>query len=267
MSRFEQVDRSNNYTITWGSQGIGGSGKTHFLLTAPDPIYVFLFDPRGVHPLAQQDAFKHKDIRLVSYDFSHIGKIKDTSHTAGTKDDKTGAMRAEFANEMLEQFLEDWEDAKKNARTVGWDKEDHVWEMLRYARLEAVSGKPASYYELNLEYRNWFSDAANAGINFGVIRGMKEIWGARPDPRGGPDKPYATGELGPRGHKEVEELVQVYLHHEWDEESRNFKVRFHDKCRVGNARELLGTTHSNLTFQELGMLLYPETEDTPEVWE
>jgi hypothetical protein len=36
---------------------------------------------------------------------------------------------------------------------------------------------------------------------------------------------------------------------------------------VGNARQFLGKTFSNLSFQELGMMLYPETEDTPEVWE
>jgi hypothetical protein len=198
-SRFKPVDRSNNYTISWASEGVGGSGKSHFLLTAPDPIYVFLFDPKGIQPLAQQDAFKHKDIRIVEYDFSRIGRIK------GETDEKTDALRATFANDMLEQFLEDWEDAKQNARTSGWDKEDHVWEMLRYARLEAVSGKPASYYELNTEYRAWFTEASNAGMNFGVLRGMKERWGARLDPRSGVEKPYSTGELEPRGMKEVPE--------------------------------------------------------------
>lgn len=255
MSGFTQVDRSNNYCISWASEGVGGSGKSHFLLTAPDPIYVQLFDPKGIQPLAQQPGFKKKDIRIKEYNFANIGKYKDD-------DDK-----AKFANDMLEEFLEDWDDLKKNARTGGWDKEDHVWEMLRFARLEGVSGKPASYYELNTEYRSWFSDAANAGINFGVLRGMKEKWGSRPNPRTGIDQPFATGEFDARGMKEVPELVQVVFRHAWDEEARQFTMTFHEKCRVGNARDFLGKTFSNLSFQELGMMLYPETEETPEVWE
>jgi hypothetical protein len=254
MSRFEQVDRSEDYSLTWASEGPGGSGKSHFLLTAPAPIYVFLFDPKGIQPLAKQDGFKDKDIRVVQYDFSRISKLKENE-------------RGDFAKDMLDQFLEDWDDAKKNARTVGWDKEDHVWEMLRYARLDAVSGKPASYYELNLEYRNWFSDAANANINFGVIRGMKEKWGVRPNPRTGADQPYSTGEYEGRGQKEVPELVQVVFRHAFNNDTSNFEMTFHEKCRVGNARQFLGKTFSNLSFQEVGMMLYPETEDTPEVWE
>jgi len=253
--RFKKVELSNDYSIQWGSQGVGGSGKTHFLLTAPAPIYIFLFDPQGVQPLYRNPLFKGKDIRLVEYDFSKIGRMKD--------DDE----KAKFANDMLEEFLEDYDTALNGARTIGWDKEDHVWEMLRYARLEACSGKPASYYELNLEYRDWFSRAANSGVNFGVLRGMKEKWGARPDPRGGPDKPFATGTLEARGQKEVPELVQVYFNHEWNNDERKFQMTFHEKCRVGNAQDYLGKTFSNLTFPELGMMLYPETEDTPEVWE
>lgn len=250
--RFEQVSRDERYRIIGGSQGPGGSGKTHFWLTAPEPIAVMLFDPIGLEGLVSQPLFHDKDIRVIEYDFNP-GKVK--------QDD-----RAQKATDALNQFLEDWQTALKLARTIIWDKEDHIWEMLRYARLEAVSGAPATYYELNLEYRGWFQDAANAGVNLGVIRGMKEKWGSRPNPKTGAMQGYATGEMEARGMKEVPELVQVYLDHKWEQERKAFITTIHEKCRIGNATEMIGTEHENLDFQTLAFLLYPETIDTPEVW-
>jgi hypothetical protein len=235
------------YNILWASQGIGGSGKSHLLLTAPEPIFVHLFDPDGLGPLLKKDEFKKRDIRWHFYNFQP-GKLAVEDRPKAAKD-------------ALELFLENQQLALGKARTIGWDKEDHVYEMLRYARLEAYTDRPSSYYELNLEYRGWFADAAEAGVNLGVIRGMKEKWGLNHL-----DKPTALGELTPRGQKEVNELVQVVLDHRWDEEERCFYARIHEKCRVGNASELLGKELKNPDFMSLAFALYPETIDTPEVW-
>lgn len=255
--RFEQVDREERYRILWASQGPGGSGKTHFGLTAPEPIAVHLFDPDGLEGLVRQDAFKDKDIRVIQYDFEP-GKLSEADRPAAAKD-------------ALDRFEEDYATALGIARTVLWDKEDYVWEMLRYAKLEAVSGAPATYYELNSKYRSWLADAAHSGVNLGLIRGMREIWGQRPKANGGL-QPFATGKYEARGMKEVPELVQVYLDHRWDNEQRQFVVTIgpdidgFQKCRVGNAVELLGTEHPGLDFETLAMMLYPETVDMPDVW-
>lgn len=251
--RFQPVSRDERYRIIGGSQGPGGSGKTHFWLTAPEPIAVMLFDPIGLEGLVSQPLFREKDIRVIEYNFQP-GKVGVTEE------------RAKQALEELERFHEDYQIALKHARSIIWDKEDHIWEMVRYARNEDFSAAPATYYELNLEYRGFFSDAADAGVNLGVIRGMKEVWGSRPKPNGGM-QPYATGKFEARGQKEVPELVQVYLDHRWDDEQRAFMTKIHEKCRIGNATEMIGTEHANLDFLTLAMLLYPETVDTPEVWE
>ena len=40
---------ADSYNIIAASQSRkGGAGKTHFWLTAPDPIYYFLLEPRGL---------------------------------------------------------------------------------------------------------------------------------------------------------------------------------------------------------------------------
>ena len=142
--RFVDAQAEERYNVIWSSQGPGGSGKTHFLLTAPEPIAVMLFDPAGLKGLIQNPLFKKKDVKVIDY-------TSDVNLAQYTQDDD----RAKAAADGLAQFEEDWSVALKKARTIAWDKEDYVWEMLRYAMLEAVSGKPASYYELNMKYRGW----------------------------------------------------------------------------------------------------------------
>ena len=250
---WEDVDRSENYNLIVSSEGIGGSGKSHFACTAPDPICFHLFDPGGLRGLVKNDLFKKKDIKVIQYNFNP-GKLDEGD-------------RPKAAQEALEQFQENQELALRNARTIVFDKEDHVWEMLRYAKLEAVSDRPSNYYELNLEYRGWFHDAEMAGVNFIVIRGMKEKWGKTGSNKEGKTTFGSLGELEPRGQKEVPELVQVVLRHRWDAEVGDFVTTIHEKCRVGNAKELIGTEHVGLTFPELGQLVYPETAEMEGVWE
>jgi hypothetical protein len=243
----EQME-NDRLSIQWASQGEGGSGKTHFLLTAPGPIWIALFDPNGIKPLMDaHPEFKKKDIRWRAYNFNP-GKLAAEDRPKAAKD-------------ALDQFVEDKKLALKHARTMGFDKEDHVYEMLRYARLEAYTDRPSNYYELNLEYRGWFADAAEAGVNLGVIRGMKEVWG-----QNAKGQPIGLGTMKARGQKEVNELVQVVLHHYWDADEREFKVRIggqegdQPKCRVGSAAELMGQVYGDMDFETLAALLYPEVD-------
>lgn len=251
--RFVDAAENERYNIVWSSQGQGGSGKTHFLLTAPEPIAVMLFDPAGLKGLKQLPQFKHKDIKVVDYTAEvNLGRYRDDTD------------RAKAAQDTLAQFEEDWATVLKVARTVAWDKEDYVWEMLRYAMLEAFTDRPASYYELNMKYRGWFAEAEAAGVNFAAIRGMKERWGTRVSRSSGKEQGFATGEFDPRGMKEVPELVQLSLQHTWDDSRRQFTVKILEKCRLGNALELVNTEYENLDFLTLAMMLYPEAD--PSVW-
>lgn len=238
---------ADRYCLSWSSQGPAGSGKSHFLLTAPDPIWVGVFsDPGGISRLVKQHPeFRKKDIRWTEYAFN------PAAYDLGD--------RPKAARDAYERFRSDYATALKHARTVGWDKEDQVWELLRYAKLDHYTDKPASYYELNLEYANWFHEAADAGVNLGVLRGMKEKWG-----QNAKGSPVSTGELVPRGQKEVDEKVMVVLDHRFDADAADFVTRIHDKCRVGPAKDLIGQEFPGLDFETLATLLYPEAD--PSVW-
>jgi hypothetical protein len=239
--------------LIWASQGVGGSGKSHFLLTAPEPIWIALFDPEGIEPLLNKAEFKDKDIRWRFYDFNP-GDLPVVERPAAAK-------------AALDQFKSDYALALLNARTIGFDKEEHVWELLRYARLDAYTDRPAKYYELNNQYRSWVSAAAKAGVNLGLLRGMKEKWGLNDN-----GSPAGTGEFGPRGQKEVNEQVQLVLHHRFDLEDREFKVRIggpegcdDPKCRIGNTvSKLIGEEFGGLDFMTLAAMLYPDL--TEEDW-
>lgn len=252
--RFEAPEVVDIRNILWSSCGVGGSGKTHFGLTAPEPIAVMLFDPGGLKGLTANPLFKEKDVRLIDYSkIINPGKLAEED-------------RPKAAQDVLEQFEEDWATAISGIfRTVLWDKEDHVWEMLRYANLEGYTDKPANYYELNMKYRGWFTEAEMAGVNFGVIRGMKEKWGKTGINRNTGQPTYGSlGEYEARGMKEVPELVQVNLLHEWDSDGHEFNVTIQDKCRLGEAKKVLGETYGDFDFLTLAMTLYPESD--PAEW-
>ena len=235
--------------LLWASQGGGGSGKSHFLLTAPDPIWIALFDPDDLRPLLERPEFRDKDIRWQVYDFN--------------PGDLPVAERPAAAKAALEQFQADYALALKHARTVGFVKEDDVWELLRYARLDAYTERPAKYYELNNQYRAWISAAGKAGVNLGLVRGMKEKWALNEN-----GSPAGTGEFGPRGQNQVNERVEVVLHHRFDIEDREFKVRIggpegeeEPKLRIGeNVAALIGEEFGSFGFMDLAAALYPNLD-------
>jgi hypothetical protein len=239
----------NGYNIIAASQGEGGGGKTHFWLTAPDPICYFLFEPGGLKGLNVNPLFRSKDVRVL--DLS--GKLD-----WGRIDKKERVLRG---LEVMKDFDAGWEQAKQLARTIVIDKEDMLWETRRYAHDEVESPEPKKFHELNLEHRALIAQAEALGLNLGFIRGMKEVWGKTGISRntGLPTMGF-TGEQVPRGHKELPEYVQINLEHRWDEEEREFKVRILEKCRLGNAVDLMGQEFGNLDFPTLGVTVYPETD-------
>lgn len=248
---------SERYNIIGASQGIGGAGKTHFWLTAPEPIAYFLLDPGGLKGLLtrRDSPFADKEIRLIDYSGRlDWGRLEDSE-------------RVKRALDVVNEFNEAWDVAIKKARTIVIDKEDKLWETIRYAHNEVLSPTPKNFYELNLDYAALIAQAEAAGVNLGMIRGMKEKWGKTGGVNQRTGKPQMgfTGETVPRGQKEVTELVQINLDHRWDNDEKEFIVTILEKCRLGNAKQLLGKEYQDLDFLTLAAELYP---DAPEdVWQ
>lgn len=255
--RFQIIEPDEDLAITGASEGVAGSGKSHFWLTAPDPIAYFLFEPGGLDGLKSNELFRDRfqsgAIRVIDYSQElNVGKIP--------RDE-----RVEKALETLERFQQDWDTAIGFARTLVWDKEEYVWEMIRYAHDEVDSPEPKNFGELNLMYHGWFADVKKHKKNFGLVRGIEDTWGKTGinQKTGRPTMGF-TGKMKPRGQKKVAELAHINLGHRWDDEEREFRVRILEKCRLGNAERLIGKEFGAFDFQQLAALLYPET--TPEDW-
>lgn len=245
--QFTDDHDTSGTNIIGTSQGIGGSGKTHLWLTAPDPIAYFLLDPGGLKGLLQNPLFAKKDIHVL--DLSGKLDFGRVEH----------AERVERGLEVMDEFDEHWDIAIKKSRTIIIDKEDLLWESKRYAHDEVGSPRPLNFGELNLWYRALYTQAENAKVNLGMIRGVRETWGNI-----GKGKQGFTGIFAPRGHKEACELAQINLEHRWDDEQREFVTKILDKCRLGNAKKLLGKEIAGLDFPMLKALLFPHAEDDDE---
>ena len=244
---FVDAQTATNRSVIWASQGPAGSGKTHFALTAPDPIAYFLFDPGGLKGLMDNPLFKLKEVKLI--DFS---KMMDWGRL-----EKDARMRR--ALDVINKFDRSWDIALRNARSIVIDKDSELWETIRYAHDEVFSPTPKNFYELNLDYRALFIQAESAGANLALIRGLKEKWGVTGYNREGKKQMGFTGEQIARGHKEAEELVQVNFAHRWDDVAREWKVKILEKCRLGSAIDLMGTEYPNLDYDMLvNDLLFPD---------
>lgn len=231
---FEPVKAETPHRLVWVSAGREKVGKNHFGLTGPGPIFGQYFDPGGLEGVAEKflkAPLGPKDIFQTQYRYNK------------KRDDQ------EFAKDTKAQFIEDYEQALKWARTIQWD-ETEFWEVCRFAEFGRESAKGREYGPLNGEYRGLIQAAYDAGVNLQLIQKVKEAWEN--------DKP--TGRMEPTGFKGAQSIVQVNLRHTWTQED-GFQTE------VVNCRQnmgIAGETYSDLTHGELAQLVFPET--TEEDW-
>lgn len=247
---FERITADDDLrSIIGASQGVPGSGKTHFWFTAPGPIAYFRFDPGGDKGLRSNPIFRDKELWARDYcNDLNMGKL-----------DKDKRIRASL--EVLQMFQEDWDIAIKNARTLIIDKEQKLWEVLRYAHDEVDSPTPKNFHDLNMMYQGWIQDAEVNGRNLGLIRDVHDTWGkiGVSEKTGRPQMGF-TGIMKPDGQKYVPGYVQINLEHRWDGDERRFKVKILEKCRLGPAATLMGKEIADLDFPTLAMMLFPESD-------
>lgn len=216
--------------MVWRSWGREKSGKNHFGLTAPSPIYGLYFDPGGLEGMAEKfltAPLGPKEIHQVQFRFNKKRNGQDE------------------AKALKVEWVDAYEYALNNARTIQLD-ETELWEMVRFAEWGRESAKGREYGPLNGEYRGWIQDAYDAGVNLQLIQKVKEKWVD--------DKP--SGGMEPFGFKQAGNIVQVNLEHSWTKDD-GFNVCIKE-CRqnMGIAYENVG----NINFAELGCLVYPDSE-------
>lgn len=240
-SRFVKADADIKNRLIWASVGPPGSGKTHFGLTAPDPIIVFSLD-RGLEGVVESFQ-KKKDIYVAEYDWS-----------------PTEDLDQQEAMDLRDKFLADFEDAVQKARTILVDKETDLWELFRYAEFGAPNDSPRNYPSLNQRYRRIINMAKASDVNFGCLQGMKAEWAAKVNKKTGAQGAAATGAMIRAGFGELEGLVHVDLRHSYVKKDKSFVIEV-GKSRGPGGFDVQGETFAGMDFPTLAQAVFPDSEE------
>lgn len=238
LGNYSPVDPNPSQAIIYRSWGWDKVGKNHFGYTMPDPIFGLYLDPAGTRGVAQKflkgvDGCPKKNIYEKQFRFN---KKRDS------QDD---------AKLVRDEWMRDYEHALSAARSIQWD-ESETWELFRFAEFGRESAKGREYGPLNGLYRGLIQDAFDAGVNLQLIQKVKVKWVAG----------ESTSDMEPMGFGQAGNIVQVSLEHSYDPDhdadDAGFRVKIVN-CRQNTA--CWGLTLNNLTFPELGTLVYPETSE------
>ena len=232
---FQSVSTTLPTRLIYRSWGWDKVGKNHFGFTMPGPIFGLYLDPGGIEGVAQRflsgNGVPKRDIRHIQYRFN---KKFDDQHKA---------------RELRDQWVEDYHHALTVARSIQWD-ESETWELFRFAEFGRESDLQREYGPLNGMYRGLIQDAFDANVNLQLIQKVKTTW----------VKGQSTDEMEPVGFKQAGNIVQVSLQHTWSVDE-GFVTTIVN-CRQNT--DIWGLSLPNLTFPQLGTLVYPDT--TEEEW-
>jgi len=233
-SKFTPLTSSIPRRLVWRSWGREKSGKNHFGLTAPGPVYGLYFDPGGLEGMVEK-FLDEKEVHAIQFRFNKKRNGQDE------------------AKALKQDWIDAYEESLNNAKTIQWD-ETELWELCRFAEWGRESAKGREYGPLNGEYRGWIQDAFDAGVNLQLIQKVKEEWID--------DKP--SGEMVPFGFKQAGNIVQVNLEHSYTPpedpdapKADGFNVKIYE-CRQNMG--LSFENYGNIDFATLGQLIYPDSE-------
>lgn len=232
--------------IVAASVGEAGTGKTSFWLGAPGPIVVQTLD-QGLEGVVERFS-SDKEIYVADYDLGQSGE----------------AYTHALAEQARDKFVEDFEHAVKNARTIVWDRETDVFPLFSYARFGTDdafgAAPPKDWDKLKGEIRRLIAMAKANDINFGVIQGMRNEWVSTRSKTGA----KAATQSGNRiraGMDDIDALVHIDLLHE--RKAGTFSVTV-GKSRGPGGQDIQDQTFSNLSFVDFALLVFPDS--TPEYW-
>lgn len=239
---FEPAPEVPQQRLIISVQGEEGTGKNHFAFTAPGPIAVQSIDV-GTEGMVEKFVQAGKQIFVKHYDKPlTMGNLKDPELIEKTCSE---------AEVFLEEWETDFDQLVESCRTIVWDTATELWALLRWARAGRMEQIPPLWYtNMNLEYSNMVQKAYRTNTNLIMLHKVKDEWVGN----------ESTGNKVRAGNKESGYLVQVEFTTQKDGKSFEF---FIDKCRANE--ELTHELLPAMSFQELAMMVYPDSE--PAGWE
>lgn len=239
LDRFKRATATAVPRIIGLSAGDPGSGKSHFWLTAPGPIVVLSFD-KGMEGVVEKFA-GNKEVRVAEYDW------EPTDDT----------FNQEEAIKLRDQFVNDYYFACEHAATVVIDKSSDFWSLVRYSEFGDKTGMQLNYDALNQRMRKYVQHPKKLTINAGFVESLKDEY-VTIVKANGKEGGKATGRRKLAGFKEMEGLVNIVMHHTF--EDGKFMTRIPEKARAIGSGDVMGKEFEGLDFATLGMMMFPDTD-------
>lgn len=232
------------------------TGKTHFMLTAPPPVYVLNVD-YGLEGLVNE-TFAGKEI--------HVADYRLQKGPFGSKATQKRCI------ELVRQFTEDYRQLinEKRRVSIGWDTASELWQVFRFAdfgRLAQVL--PNRYNKVNTLWADLLNEIYKSRHNLILIHRMTDKYGPKRDePSVSVPVLDANGNVVRirEGHKRMASIVQVVIRTHRREKAKGgvvmgFTVR---ECRQRPA--LTGRAYEGdlATFGHLALDVFPSSE--PSTW-
>lgn len=242
-SRYQRADTTAKQRIVADSSGEVGTGKTSFWLGAPGPLVVQTLD-LGLEGVVENFA-ADKEIYIATYD---LGQEVGSEFTVVK------------AQEAVVKFVEDFEHAIQNARTIVWDRESDMWPLFFFAEFGTddafAAAPPKDWDRLKGKIRRLIAMAKASEVNFGIIRGMKNEWVQKTSAKTGAKAAAQSGARVPSGMDDIDALTHLNLMH--TRIGKDFSIHV-GKARGPGGHDIQDQTFENLCFAEFAQLVFPDS--------
>src|ERR1700744_6554560 len=222
-------------------------GKTHFTLTAPEPIAVHNLD-LGLEGVADSEEFRNKEIYSFDYQIPISAALPGSEFN----------VMSEEAKKVWTEYVRNFRDSLQKMRTVIVDTGSEAWSLVRLARLgKLTSVLPVQYTSVNAEFRQLTQLALSQNVcNVIFTHKVKDVY--KDDKK--------TGEVERSGFGEIEYDVQAVIR-----ASRDYSKSGIDQfgLEIASCRANLGASGkrfigSDCSFSKVAQAIYPST--TEENW-
>jgi hypothetical protein len=234
------------------SDGGPDSGKTHFMLTAPRPLFILNVD-YGLEGVMDSSRFNLDRVEVADY---RLDKAMLTSKMA----------QAAMAR-VAQQFVADYRSllaTHKQRITIGLDTATEFWEIFRLAdlgKLEQVP--PMRYTRVNRLFKDLINEVYRTPHNLVLLHHTKDKYESRLTDEGKEVSVRVPGEIERMGFKGVEAAMQVVLAAtRIKKPGKSPKYGFEvAKCRQRPAVEGERFEGQFATFASLATSVYPDTDE------
>jgi hypothetical protein len=237
------------YRMIVSTRGQDGIGKTHWGLTAPEPIAFINFD-EGDEGVVEKFVTRGKEIHQVDFKF-----------------DKSRGGQEEYKR-LYARFTDAYRRAitGRAIRTVLIDKGTDAWELAQLAEFGRVEQiLPLRRMELNREFSSLIHEAFDTDVNVIWTHRMRKQYVASKKQleSGKPAMGEWNGQWEPAEYSQMRFDVQVCLEHYRDAANGNaYGIRV-QKCRQNG--DLLGMELPGFDFPALAQVVFPDSG--PGDWE